>query len=214
MLIAVGGVVLVVTRIRRGGAPHKDNNKRVGVPDAHNNGHADVQQQDADPNTSEPSTSGTSPIILTSASTSAITCLVVMTAREHASLPTPQALRHLLSLLKQQLGNADNAAVAVLLTVSLIMLLVVGAQVCVPPPLGLLALHRLSHSGSAPTRQCCTAFHRSHMQPRLHSLHFLVCGSKTARRLRAWKRRYVLEAILYHLTCVCTRWMRWRSTAC
>lgn len=125
LLIAVGGVTFIVTRIRRGDT--ESNKKRSDASSLHNNHPA--QQQDAEEHLSEPSTSGSTPVILTSATTSAITTLMVMTVRDHAALPTPQALQRLVSLLQQQLRTVDNAAVAVLLIMSLTLMLVLGTQV-------------------------------------------------------------------------------------
>ena len=123
LLLAAGGVALIVTRIRRVDKAHPKT--PTIVAQQHNND--DPHQQDAD--TSEPSTSGTSPVILTSATTSAITCIVVLTVREHAALPAPHAWRSLVSLLQQHIASADNAAVAVLLIVSLTLMIALGAQV-------------------------------------------------------------------------------------
>lgn len=53
----------------------------------------------------------------------------MMTVRDHAALPTPQAWQRLLSQLQQQLRTVDNAAVAMLLMLSLALMLALGTQV-------------------------------------------------------------------------------------
>ncbi len=133
LLVVVGGATFVISRTR---IRNRNNGVKQKLSNAQSSSHAiPQQQQDVVPADTEPSTSGNSSIIIkTSATTSVITCLLVLTAREHHALITHQLralLPNLPALSHAKLCKLDNLLIGCLLLVATTMLAVmVAQQVC------------------------------------------------------------------------------------